>query len=43
VIAGALTASDGEFESRRAALTERAGAVAERYPLYAGLGAAAVV
>jgi glycine hydroxymethyltransferase len=42
VIAAALTASDAEFESQRAGLTERAAAVAERYPLYAGLGAAAV-
>src|SRR5256714_11323258 len=43
IIAAALTASDAEFESQRAGLTERAAAVAERYPLYAGLGAAAVV
>jgi glycine hydroxymethyltransferase len=32
----------GDFEARRAGLTERTAAIAERYPLYAGLGAAAV-
>jgi glycine hydroxymethyltransferase len=31
------------FEQRRGELAERAAAIAERYPLYAGLGAAAVV
>jgi glycine hydroxymethyltransferase len=31
------------FDSLRAELAERAAAIAERYPLYAGLGAAAVV
>jgi glycine hydroxymethyltransferase len=41
VIAEALTADD--FELRRGELAERAGAIAERYPLYPGLGAAAVV
>jgi glycine hydroxymethyltransferase len=43
VLAAALGASDEEFESQRAGLTERTAAVAERYPLYAGLGATAVV
>ena len=33
----------GPFETRRAELSERTAAVAERYPLYAGLGAPAVV
>jgi glycine hydroxymethyltransferase len=32
----------GPFEDHRAELAERAGAIAERYPLYAHLGAAAV-
>jgi glycine hydroxymethyltransferase len=32
----------GDFEPRRAGLAERVSALAERYPLYAGLGAAAV-
>jgi glycine hydroxymethyltransferase len=41
IIAAAL--QPGEFESRRVELAERAAAVAERYPLYAGLGAAAAV
>jgi glycine hydroxymethyltransferase len=41
IIAEAL--QPGDFESRRAELAERAGAIAERYPLYAGLGAHAVV
>ncbi len=41
VIAAALQPSG--FEDRQAELTERAAAVAERYPLYAGLGAAATV
>jgi glycine hydroxymethyltransferase len=41
VIAAALQPDD--FESRRAELAERAAAVAERYPLYAGLGAGAAV
>jgi glycine hydroxymethyltransferase len=40
VIAQALTTED--FEERRAELAERAAAIAERYPLYAGLGAVAV-
>ncbi len=39
VIAGVLTA--GDFDSRRAEFSERVEAVAERYPLYAQLGAAA--
>jgi glycine hydroxymethyltransferase len=38
IIAEALTAED--FEERRAELSDRAAAIAERYPLYAGLGAA---
>ncbi|MGZ4183157.1 MAG: serine hydroxymethyltransferase [Solirubrobacteraceae bacterium] len=38
IIAEALVAED--FEDRRADLAERAAAIAERYPLYAGLGAA---
>jgi glycine hydroxymethyltransferase len=41
IIAQAL-APDG-FEQRRDELGERAAAVAERYPLYAGLRTAAVV
>jgi glycine hydroxymethyltransferase len=41
IIAAALQPEG--FEDRRAELAERASAVAERYPLYAGLGAAAVV
>jgi glycine hydroxymethyltransferase len=41
IIAAALD-PDG-YEDRRNELTERAAAVAERYPLYPGLGAAAVV
>jgi glycine hydroxymethyltransferase len=41
IIAEALTAP--AFEERRGELAERAAAVAERYPLYAGLRAAAVV
>ena len=40
IIAEALQPDD--FEERRGALAERAAAIAERYPLYAGLGAAAV-
>ncbi len=40
ILASALQA--GEFEARRAELVERSAAIAERYPLYAGLGAAAV-
>jgi glycine hydroxymethyltransferase len=39
ILAAALTPS---FESRQAELSERAAAVADRYPLYAGLGAHAV-
>lgn len=35
VIVAALT--PGEFDARRAELTERTAAIAERYPLYAGL------
>ena len=41
VIAAALQPE--EFDSRRPELAERAAAIAERYPLYAGLGAGAVV
>jgi glycine hydroxymethyltransferase len=41
IIAGALQ-PDG-FEGRQAELAERAASIAERYPLYAGLGAAAAV
>jgi glycine hydroxymethyltransferase len=41
IIAAVLTAGD-EFESQRADLGERAAAIAERYPLYAGLAAAAL-
>ena len=40
ILAEAL-APDG-FEQRRADLAERAAAVAERYPLYASLGASAL-
>jgi glycine hydroxymethyltransferase len=32
----------GDFEARRAELSERTAAIADRYPLYAGLGAHAV-
>jgi glycine hydroxymethyltransferase len=39
IIAEALQPDD--FDDRRGALAERAAAIAERYPLYAGLGAAA--
>jgi glycine hydroxymethyltransferase len=42
IIAAALQPGE-EFEARRVELAERAAAVAERYPLYAGLGAPAVV
>jgi glycine hydroxymethyltransferase len=42
LIAATLTAGD-RFESVRAELTERVDAITERYPLYAQLGAAAVV
>jgi len=38
IIAEALVAED--FDDRRAELADRAAAIAERYPLYAGLGAA---
>jgi glycine hydroxymethyltransferase len=41
IIAEAL-GQDG-FEQRRADLAERAGAIAERYPLYTRVGAAAIV
>jgi glycine hydroxymethyltransferase len=41
IIAAALVAED--FDAARGELTERAAAIAERYPLYAGLGAAAAV
>jgi glycine hydroxymethyltransferase len=40
IIAEAL--QPGDFEGRRAALAERAAAIAERYPLYAALAAPAV-
>jgi glycine hydroxymethyltransferase len=40
IIAEAL--QPGEFEPRRAGLAERVTAIADRYPLYAALGAAAV-
>ncbi len=40
VIAEAL--QPGDFDGRRAELAERTVALAERYPLYAGLGAAAI-
>jgi glycine hydroxymethyltransferase len=39
IIAAALQPED--FDTRRVALAERAASIAERYPLYAGLGAAA--
>jgi len=41
IIASAL--QPGDFERRREELSERAAAIAERYPLYAGLHAAAAV
>jgi glycine hydroxymethyltransferase len=40
ILAAAL--QPGDFESQRGELAERAAAIAERYPLYAGLGAHAV-
>jgi glycine hydroxymethyltransferase len=42
IIAAALTAGDG-FEAQRGELAERVAAIADRYPLYASLGAPAVV
>jgi glycine hydroxymethyltransferase len=41
IIAEALQPDD--FDARRGALAERAAAIADRYPLYAGLGVAAAV
>ncbi len=41
IIAATLN-PDGPFEDRQAELSERVAAIAERYPLYAGLAAAAV-
>jgi glycine hydroxymethyltransferase len=41
IIAQALTAED--FDARQGELIERAAAIAERYPLYATLGATATV
>ncbi|MDQ6778451.1 MAG: serine hydroxymethyltransferase, partial [Actinomycetota bacterium] len=41
ILAAAL--QPGEFEGRRGELRDRVNAIADRYPLYAGLGAAAVV
>ena len=41
IIAAALVAGD-DFEAQRADLAERAAAISERYPLYAGLAAAAL-
>ncbi len=41
IIATALN-PDGSFEDLRGSLSERAAAIAERYPLYAGLGTPAV-
>ncbi len=41
IIAAAL--QPGDFDDRRAELSERSAALADRYPLYAGLGEAAVV
>jgi glycine hydroxymethyltransferase len=42
IIAEAL-GQEGPFEELRTDLAERAAAIAERYPLYARLGAAAIV
>jgi glycine hydroxymethyltransferase len=42
IIASALN-PNGSFEDLQGSLSERAAAIAERYPLYAGLGAAATV
>jgi glycine hydroxymethyltransferase len=39
ILASAL--QPGDFEARSGALSERVAAIADRYPLYAGLGAAA--
>ncbi len=41
ILSAALVAGD-EFEAQRADLAERAAAISERYPLYAGLAAAAL-
>jgi glycine hydroxymethyltransferase len=41
ILAAALVAGE-DFEAERADLAERAAAIAERYPLYAGLPAAAL-
>jgi glycine hydroxymethyltransferase len=41
IIAAAL--QPGSFDARRSELADRAGALADKYPLYAGLGAHAVV
>ncbi|MGI8411030.1 MAG: serine hydroxymethyltransferase [Solirubrobacteraceae bacterium] len=43
IIVAALEPGDDGFEERRAELAQRAGAISERYPLYAGLGAVAAV
>jgi glycine hydroxymethyltransferase len=40
ILAAAL--QPGDFEARRGELSERAAAIAERHPLYAGLGAETV-
>ncbi|MBV9464971.1 MAG: serine hydroxymethyltransferase [Solirubrobacterales bacterium] len=42
LIASALNPPDGSFDAVRPELAERAAAIADRYPLYAGIGAAAV-
>ena len=43
IIAETLQGSEADFDARRAELGERVAAIVERYPLYAGLSAAAVV
>jgi len=43
LIAGTLNPEDGSFEDRRGELAERVVEITERFPLYAGLGAAAGV
>ena len=43
IIVEALTLSDADFDARRGDLSERVAAIADRYPLYAGLRTEAVI
>ena len=43
IIVEALTLSDADFDARRGDLLERVAAIADRYPLYAGLRTEAVI